>query len=220
MAHLLLEPIDWSPLLQHERRVRVSGLHQRPIRNVGSLYQPRPQRLRHPVHIQCFPSPVWEDEFAPQFHAVSLLEQFLANTRQHLDVTKAGLLFSEFSPGRVRLRLTRMRSRSKKTPDQRSPRTSPRRIPVKKQTARSERSHPSDAFRRLSTSSSVNGLTSSSFSSFLKGRTSISSLSFVNPRRLARRRAGRPHQGSYSCVGYSAALCSVFACPQSPLSRD
>jgi len=78
--------------------------------------------------------------------------------------------------------------RSKKTPDQRSPRISSWRMPVKKQTARSERSNPCDAFRRPSTSSSVNGSTSSSFSSFLKGRTSIRSLSFVGPRRLARRK--------------------------------
>ena len=91
MAHLLLEPIDWSALLQHEHRVCVPGLHQRPIRNLGAFYQPRPQRLRHPIYVQRFPSPIRENEFAPQFHPVSLLQQFLANTRQHLDVTETCL---------------------------------------------------------------------------------------------------------------------------------
>src|ERR1700726_4049906 len=50
-----------------------------------------PQRLRHPVHVQCFPRPIWENEFAPQFHAVSLLQQFLADARKHLDVTETCL---------------------------------------------------------------------------------------------------------------------------------
>src|SRR5579864_1233541 len=72
MAYLLLEPIYRSALLQHERQLCVPGLDQRPIRNLGSLDQPWPQRLRYPVHVQGFPSPIWEDEFAPQFHAVSL----------------------------------------------------------------------------------------------------------------------------------------------------
>src|SRR6266851_7372508 len=91
MAHLLLEPIDWGSLLKHEGRVCMPRLHEWPIRNFGLLDQPWPQCLRHPIHVQCFPGPVWENEFAPQFHAVSLLQQFLANTRKHLDITETGL---------------------------------------------------------------------------------------------------------------------------------
>src|SRR5713101_3555480 len=66
-------------------------LHERPIRNFGLLNQLWPQRLRHPVHVQRLPRPIRENEFAPQFHPVSLLQQFLAHARQHLDVTETRL---------------------------------------------------------------------------------------------------------------------------------
>ena len=91
MAHLLLEPIDWGSLLKHEGRVRMPRLHERPIRNFGLLDQLWPQRFRHPVHVQCLRRPIRENEFAPQFHPVSLLQQFLAYARQHLDVTETRL---------------------------------------------------------------------------------------------------------------------------------
>src|SRR5260370_6819891 len=87
MAHLLLEPIDWGSLLKHEGRVCMPRLHERPIRNFGLLDQPWPQRLRHPVHVQYLPGSLRKNELAPQFDPVSLLQQFLADAREHLDVT-------------------------------------------------------------------------------------------------------------------------------------
>src|ERR1700682_2424392 len=79
-----------APFCKHERRVRVAHC-MRGRYGTSALSPSGPQRLRHPVHVQCFPGPIWKNEFAPQLHAVSLLQQFLANTRQHLDVTKACL---------------------------------------------------------------------------------------------------------------------------------
>src|SRR5260370_7445289 len=91
MAHLPLEPVDWGSLLKHEGRVCMPRLHERPIWNFGLLDQPWPQRLRHPVHVQCLPRPIRENEFAPQFHPVSFLQQFLAAAGQPLDVTETRL---------------------------------------------------------------------------------------------------------------------------------
>ena len=91
MAHLLLEPIDWGSLLKHEGRVCMPRLHERPNGTSAFSNQLWPQRLRHPVHVQCFPRPVRENEFAPQFHPVPLLQQFVANARQHLYITEARL---------------------------------------------------------------------------------------------------------------------------------
>src|SRR5271168_2414694 len=91
MSHLLLEPIDWGSLLKHEGRVCMTRLHEGPIRNFGLLDQPWPQRLCHPVHVQCLPGSVRKNELAPQFDPVSLLQQFLADARQHLDITETCL---------------------------------------------------------------------------------------------------------------------------------
>jgi hypothetical protein len=79
-----------APFCKHERRVRVARLHEGAVRNLRSL-PIGATAPSSPSSRSMLSRPYLENEFAPQLHAVSLLQQFLAHTRQHLDVTKACL---------------------------------------------------------------------------------------------------------------------------------